>query len=933
MNAFGPYKDEVIVDFKKLGDNGIFLITGDTGSGKTTIFDAISFALFGVSSGSRRENSSFRSDFSSDDVDTKVIFEFLHKDIIYKIERTPRYARKKKKGDGYTQVGGDASLIYLDQVITGDKNVCDKCIEILGMNSSQFKQIVMIAQGEFLELLLAKPKDRASIFRKIFDTGIFKDISDRLKELYLDKKREYEDSCLSLKNCVSGILIESDLSGEESISEILELLKKEIVVDQEKEKELEVEKDGCFQETTKLINEISEGKIINSNFLTLEKCRSELSMLLEQEEQFLENESIIQKNVEIWERIVPKAQEVKRLSSELSTKLKKLEDTNMEYQKIKIQYDSWVKAYEHIEIDEKEIDQIKQEVEKYDKQFKSLEEIEQLNVSLLQYKKNILFLSLVEKKDLLEKVNVFKKQENDLKLLKEQFIVKKDAYLQEEQEYLQDYNLFLSAQAGILASKLIKGRPCPVCGSCEHPNKAQLVENVLTREMLDQKKLDLEEKQKYVEEFSGKILEKEKEVQFYKKEVEDIDEESLKQEIIMLNKECLDLREQVIEFSKNELELKIESIDMTISEKKKELVALYTKEELLVKIKELRVLIQKKKLEIESVRKKYEEILKEKVRLESFNQVLQKDIESLKEQSMFSEKEYVLSYQELGYLEEKDYLDIQIDKDELKKMQILVDNYHEKVTSTRGKIVTLEELIRDKSRVDVTSLEELLKVSNEKVKELDMFLKTIHNKLLNNKKIYNMMNDVSEKTTNLEKEVMVYKDLSDTANGSIAGQNKLEFEQYVQASYFDKVIEAANQRFSSMTEERYQLVRKDEATKVSDKLGLELEVLDYYTGKKRDIKSLSGGESFKAALSLALGMSDIIQQFSGGIVVDAMFIDEGFGSLDEESLDQAMNAIMKLSHGNKIIGIISHVNELKSRIDKKIVVNKSNCGSKVSIIV
>ena len=187
--AFGPYKDEVNIDFTKFYDSGIFLITGDTGSGKTTIFDAICFALFGTASGSNRGKNSFRSDFALDEVKTYVVLEFIHKGINYKIERNPSYMRKKKRGDGYTQVSGDASMVYLDQVITGEKNVTDKCIEILGINAMQFKQISMIAQGEFLKLLLAKPGERADIFRKVFDTYIYRDISDGLKKKYLDTKR------------------------------------------------------------------------------------------------------------------------------------------------------------------------------------------------------------------------------------------------------------------------------------------------------------------------------------------------------------------------------------------------------------------------------------------------------------------------------------------------------------------------------------------------------------------------------------------------------------------------------------------------------------------------------------------------------------------------------------------------------------------------
>ena len=224
-------------------------------------------------------------------------------------------------------------------------------------------------------------------------------------------------------------------------------------------------------------------------------------------------------------------------------------------------------------------------------------------------------------------------------------------------------------------------------------------------------------------------------------------------------------------------------------------------------------------------------------------------------------------------------------------------------------------------------------VLEDKICHLDVTLKKLYSKLFNNLKIFDSIKSVYKRSVNLENEVMVLKDLSDTANGSIVGKSKLEFEQFVQASYFDMVIMSANKRFSYMTDERFLLARKEEAVKISDKLGLELEVMDNYTGKRRDVKSLSGGESFKAALSLALGMSDVIQEYAGGIVVDAMFIDEGFGSLDDSSLEQALNAIMMLGQDNKIIGIISHVNELKARIDKKIIVNKSNMGSSIELTV
>ena len=250
-----------------------------------------------------------------------------------------------------------------------------------------------------------------------------------------------------------------------------------------------------------------------------------------------------------------------------------------------------------------------------------------------------------------------------------------------------------------------------------------------------------------------------------------------------------------------------------------------------------------------------------------------------------------------------------------------------------SQLKALEEFIKDKKRIDISNLECDRDNKNVELSEIELSLKNIHSKINNNKIVYDKLNSVYKNVQSLEKELAIYEDLSNTANGNIKGKNKLEFEQYVQASYFDNVLKSANVRFSYMTDSRYLLARKIESLKISDKLGLELEVIDNYTGKRREITSLSGGESFKASLALALGMSDVIQSYSGGIVVETMFIDEGFGSLDSESLESAMNAIMMLSNNDRLIGIISHVNELKDRIDKKIIVKKSGCGSSVSVSV
>ncbi len=313
--------------------------------------------------------------------------------------------------------------------------------------------------------------------------------------------------------------------------------------------------------------------------------------------------------------------------------------------------------------------------------------------------------------------------------------------------------------------------------------------------------------------------------------------------------------------------------------------------------------------------------------------MLKKELGDFKKELETSKKEYVLTYKDLGYEREVDYIAIQISQEDMEQYRDEVQKYDDTLKRVSNSIDALNEIVKEKKDFDLEKLQGDKKLLDERLNDIDLSLKKINYKLSNNTSIYDKLKNVFHKTTKLEHEVMVYKDLSDTANGTIKGKNKLEFEQFVQASYFDVVLALANKRFGYMTDERYQLLRKEESFKVSDQLGLELEIMDYYTGKKRDVQSLSGGESFKAALALALGMSDAIMSYSGGIVVDAMFIDEGFGSLDSASLESALNAIMMLSQESRMIGIISHVEELKTRIDKKIIVKKSNSGSNLEIVV
>lgn len=933
ISAFGPYKDEVVIDFTKFDDNGIFLITGDTGSGKTTIFDAICFALFGTASGSNRDKSSFRSDFASDDVKTFVILKFIHKGIIYKIERNPSYIRKKKRGDGFTQVSGDATLTYLNEVITGDKNVTDKCTEILGINAIQFKQISMIAQGEFLKLLLAKPSERASIFRKIFDTYIYKDISDTLKIKYLETKRKYEDVRISIDNLVDSVILNEDIDRDDiNVLEFLNLVSKVICKDIDEEKKLEENKTNLANKIQNITSDIKNASLINDSFDKYETIINELKReLINQKdidikrELLVKNKNIRDKIISIYDEVLRIEKLIKTKSCELAENIKLSKDVNSHYNEI-------LDKYKNLDLERKKLDDLRLNLNEWERKLPIFLEIDELNKEL-DGKKNIYnLLKLQELNKISKKIEDNENLNNKYLQEKNMFILVKNEYNELSNKYNLLYNQFINCQAGIIAANLDEGCPCPVCGSLDHPQKATIDGDYITRDELDAEKEKLDICQKKLEDISSKVSILSKELELSNKSINEFDIDDVNKKIeICKNDIVLDV--DVSKYKINDIEKDISYIKASIDSKISLIKDDNTEEFIKEKIEKIKLEIKEKLKYIEDVNGNYDEISGRKTSIDSVIKVLEKEIEEFKEELGIKNKEYVDSYKKLGYGSEDDYLNIRLTDEKYAEYEDDVNCYDEKIKDLNSQLKALEEFIKDKKRIDISNLECDRDNKNVELSEIELSLKNIHSKINNNKIVYDKLNSVYKNVQSLEKELAIYEDLSNTANGNIKGKNKLEFEQYVQASYFDNVLKSSNVRFSYMTDSRYLLARKIESLKISDKLGLELEVIDNYTGKRREITSLSGGESFKASLALALGMSDVIQSYSGGIVVETMFIDEGFGSLDSESLESAMNAIMMLSNNDRLIGIISHVNELKDRIDKKIIVKKSGCGSSVSVSV
>lgn len=889
ISAFGPYKDKVVIDFTKLGENGIFLITGDTGAGKTSIFDAISFAIFGEVSGSNRPIQSIRSDFADSETETFVELEFLHKNKIYKILRNPTYEKPKKKGDGFTKKTADASLEFDDKVVTGIKNVDTKIEEILGINAKQFKQIAMLAQGEFLKILFAESKDRTEIFRKIFDTNIYNLIAKKLKEKLKDNEENLKELKNSFTTNTANILwsVENkvDISAKDlnevDIATVVEVLKSEIKNNEaeniklqekilKKEQEINVDEEN--------IKKQEELNIKIKNYNELLKKQIEYK---QQEKEIEELKTKISKNQKAKERIKPKEEKVKNQEEQIQRLEKDLENLNTKI------IDGQKKEKEH----NTKIELVNKIGEIY-KEYCNCVEIKDELLEKANRLKNIEKLELKKA----EQVKEYTKIENEYKVMNVDYLEKEDEFFKE--------------QAGILAEKLEENKPCPVCGSIEHPKIAQKSVSVLTKQELDVLKKSLENKQKEKQLKQEECIKTNSQINTLVEEFKDDSNEefnlekfkNLIRDEFNKNKEKLEINEKMISEEYNKLSLNTLVLKEFDFEKFKDGV-------------------------IEAINLEKNELIKDQTIQEEKNKQLLEGKTKLKEYN----EEYSKELLNLGFKTEEEYKNVLIADKEIENLQKYVEQFNTNVTVNNTKILEIEKEVKDKQKLDLTeSKAKLIKAKNELEEERKVHIQA-KGKLDNNTRIYNLLTENSKELKKKMKDFLIYDELNRTANGTLPGKKRIEFEQYVQATYFDMVILEANKRLAKMTENRYWLVRKEEPEKISDKVGLDLEVVDNYNGKKRDVKSLSGGEAFKAALSLALGLSDVIQSYSGGVVIDTLFIDEGFGSLDTESREQAINTLSLLIDNNKLIGIISHVTELKERIDKKIIVTKTNDGSKIEI--
>lgn len=1026
MSAFGPYASEEVIDFEILNGKNIFLITGPTGAGKTTIFDAISYALFGEASGSSRENDSLRSDFAQKDKLTYVELDFELRGEVYHIRRVPQQLKPKVKGEGFTNHSAEAELVLPDgKVKTGAMNVTNEINALMGINKEQFKQIVMLPQGEFKRLLLADSKEREGIFRKIFSTYTYEKIQSLLNDKASTLRKELEKSQDRVRTNVKNIkskeainiddfiefdylinkidlILEQDTLSYKELEKRYNDISKEILVLQERRikskntNDLLKEKESISEKINDMLlrkNEIDKKEVILKRAINAKEIIYVEDNLSSRERSKKQKEEEVEDSKNILNRVKDelskaeenlKAQEEKeeertKIREEISvlkekeSKVKSIEDKKS---KIKILNRSIDLNKLKSEEENRLIKELKKEKEEVTERLKAINELEKDRIKLegIEKEKNELIIKVREVYKNIARFYEEKKKHREIAVTFEGIEV---SYKNQKEEYERKEEIYMKEQAGILALNLKKDTPCPVCGSLEHPSPAKRMDNIPTEEELKSIKNIYEKKQ---DEYNKILMEMAKVKQSVDVVISDAITPRLKELSSEINCSEIfnensfeEIKIKGIELSNelNKLKIQRESLEKEISKREKLELRLLDiekllndKEETLNKLSnEYTNLFGELRAEEETLNNIEKEVPEELrslnllnkkiVSLEEYLNILIKNLDYTRElknslnnkltseQSKVKELEKAIDelnndikdiktsinikLKELNFINYEEYEDS-------KKYISLIDSYTLEINSYREDIKSLKDrekdLIKKTENFNFVNLEELdLEINSKQVnlKEVDQNIKEVYSLINNNSAILKEIKAIEKLISYKEEEYKVIGELSNLANGKKSPY--ITFERFVLASYFQEIIDSANIRLSKMTNDRFILKRKEDKGKGTSQQGLELEVYDNYTGKSRHVKTLSGGESFKASLSLALGLSDVVQANAGGISLDTMFIDEGFGTLDPESLENAINTLLELQRSGRLVGIISHVPELKERIEAQLEINVSAEGS------
>lgn len=1040
ISAFGSYADKTEISFEEV-NSGIFLIAGDTGSGKTTIFDAITYALYEQTSGGVRDGNMMRSQFAVEDTLTYVELTFNYQGRIYKIKRNPQYERRSKRktadGTGYTTETPKVELTLPDgKVFMGNKTETNnKITEILGIDKEQFTQIAMIAQGDFLKLLHANSDERKRIFSKIFDTRVYSKIQESLQNKIREINTELAKNKTlcehEMKNIVylegsvyKNMWLDMVSNFEFKADEVLELIEKINNEIKEREQNISNHREKVQGNLSDINSAINSAETVNDLFKKL-KLSCEIKKELEgkyEEQKIKEKKLDSAKKAEkvkpdenryidkltsltnVRERIIninkwleENENRLDFLSKELAICEKnkaenegkltqgiaRIDDTLPKYDELEEKKALTLELYkEKISLEQK-VDSVKNDIE--DKKILKLKlesEQDSLKNCYTIYTETQLMVKDIENS--VSELNELSRLVDELSFVKEKYDISIGeansafvVYSKLNGIYEEMYREFLSEQAGILAKeRLVDNIPCPVCGSTNHPCIASVSEHAPTQANVEnsKKERDKAEKQnsgaserlqvarqsydmklELVSNKSKQILKKD-----FKNDASDIKLinqalENAKKELELnkvrlatainnksryeanlnslgdIAKELTDKTASLDEIinAHSEINLKFTTFTTSIEELKKQLL-FESKDEAIHRLNIYRSKLNELNNAVANTTSNFNSLLRA-VEAKKGQQISEVESE-LRFKSEFEEAKnvYYNSININNFNSEEEYKKSKLTSVQIESLQSDIDNYNKRLSDIKNEIRIYTEQTEGKSEV---ALDSMLKAKNELIVSLQEIEKEF-------KIIYTLNKKNSDARVNIEelfkerKEIRIqyetYNSLNITANGKISEQIKMDFETYIQRQYFNKIIAAANKRLDKMSSGQFLLQCRD-ITDLGNRgpVGLDLDIYSLVTDMTRDVKTLSGGESFMAALSMALGLSDVIQLTAGAVHLDTMFIDEGFGSLDDNARAQAISVLNELAGNNRLVGIISHVNELKEQIDNKLVVKKSEKGSKV----
>ncbi|MFJ7746721.1 SbcC/MukB-like Walker B domain-containing protein [Peribacillus sp. NPDC097295] len=1031
MQAFGPYARKEVIDFNKLGERTMFVISGKTGAGKTTIFDGISFAIYGKASGEDRSGQDLRSQFAEDDVLTEVSLQFTLRGKTYLVTRSPQQERKKKSGEGTTTVSAKAELYEIQadgKKLLGAnvREVEEKIKVLIGLDANQFRQILMIPQNEFRKLLTSDSKDKEQILQKLFHTELYKRIEERLKEEASLLKKQSEKSAQRRIELMKGIktgehaelqsLLEADEPNEQ---QILPLLHAVITVATEKYqslgqllKEKQEARDRVNQELSKaadLLNRFSEKERLQSEKAALEVKRPEILELKEQMK-MAHKAASLEKQEQYYLRI---GKQVKEVTTELQTltnqaeillteRLKKQDLYELELEKeedrvqalrdvhqleqvkesvmiftslkdqVLLDEKEWQKSKQLRENNVNELTRIETEMEKI-----SLEKSEAEKAAILygdkerEFEKKQQFLSKLRKFQ--NVCSEYESMEGVLKEKKSTFQKLLDVQLKEKEKLETLNQNWRTGQAGMLASMLHDGENCPVCGSVNHPAPAHVHDNMPSDIELKQQETKVKTADQQKSQAESEFYQAESKCQAlkdswkekltdlqndmpafasehteeYVNSFEEIGKELQKQlQSLMRMKDTvnqLEKRLMALKAKTAELKENVASLEKVEDGKKTRYIENSTKltglmdslpegirtEEEYTRVFDEACKRQKQLQQALEEAQKALQLVKEKESgIHAKKESLSGNIEALNLELNEEREKLITDMSNQGFATYKEYTAAKRPKDALESMERQVQQYEQNWQSVISLFHDLEMKLKDVPKPDLDGLRKTFEFIDGELDRLRHTQNELQADKRNNQEIEQKLALIREEQKSLDERYSIVGHLSEISKGQ--NSFRITFERYVLAAFLDDILKEANLRLLKMTSGRYQLLRKLDPTRRNIQSGLELSIYDQYTGQERHVKTLSGGESFKASLALALGLADIVQQNAGGISLETMFIDEGFGTLDPESLDHAIEALMDIQSSGRLVGIISHVPELKERIDAQLQVTSTQNGSTTS---